>query len=221
MLQQGILELGYKNNYNLFDFVVSNCNQASFDILSRVASHNIENNFFCIYGPRYSGKTHLLKGVADCYKLFYLNAENYMRGSPRELVERNGSILFLDNADEIKDDMWWFNIYNLVKEHNKKLVMAARNPPSMWIVQLADWRSRLATFLCAEMLNPDDDTMKRIFKKNWSDKGIMVEDHVLEYLCRRIDRNFSALKYWVDKIDDISAKTGRSININLLHTLFS
>ena len=91
----------------------------------------------------------------------------------------------------------------------------------MWPVKLADWRSRLATFVSTEMRNPDDDTLKRVLEKIWKDKGIAVDDTILEYLSRRIDRNFPAICYWAHKIDLISAQKRRPITISMLHSLFT
>jgi chromosomal replication initiation ATPase DnaA len=71
------------------------------------------------------------------------------------------------------------------------------------------------------MHNPDDDTLKRVLEKIWKDKGIVVDNAILEYLSRRIDRNFPAICQWAKKIDTLSAQQRKPITVSMLHHLFS
>ncbi len=216
-MQQGLLPLQYEHNYNLYDFVVADCNQSAFSMVHMVMKHESRDNFFCIFGEEGSGKTHLLQGIAKENHLQYRNAGQIGLADYREWIGcENNSILILDDAQKITDDVWWFHVYNLIKELGKTLIISSYKPPSMWPVKLADWRSRLATFVCVEMLNPDDDTLKRVLSKMWKDKGISVDDAVLNYIAKRIDRNFASIKHWAQVIDMLSAQKKRSITFNML-----
>lgn len=216
------MPLSYPQSYELCDFVVANCNQLAFELLhGSIGGTAKKDKLICIYGESGCGKTHLLQGFAKEYNLSYLTASRAMSTSPWDWVHGGEQVLILDDADKAEDEVWWFHLYNLLKEQNKLLIISAHKAPSMWPVQLADWRSRLATFVVAEMRNPDDDTLKRVLLKIWKDKGIAVDDATLEYLSRRIDRNFPAICHWAYRIDLISAQKRRPITISLLHSLFA
>ena len=220
-MQQGLLPLSYPQSSELCDFVVANCNQLAFELLHRSISGVTKDKYICIYGESGCGKTHLLQGFAKENQIIYLNAKQVVEASPRDWVYSDEKIVILDDADKVEDEVWWFHLYNLIKEQNKTLIISSRKVPSMWPVKLADLRSRLATFVSAEMRNPDDDTLKRVLEKIWKDKGIVVDNAILEYLSRRIDRNFPAICHWAHKIDQISAQRRRPITISMLYSLFA
>ncbi len=220
-MQQGLLPLEYIQSYNLCDFVVANCNQMAFEIFHATLQGLTRDRFICIYGESGCGKTHLFQGLAKDYGFAYNTANQVFTANIWDWVYSDQQILVLDDAHKVEDDVWWFHLYNLVKEQNKSLVIGATKPPAMWHVKLADWRSRLATFISVEMHNPDDDTLKRVLEKIWKDKGIAVDNAILEYLSRRIDRNFPAICQWAKRIDTLSAQQRRPITISMLHHLFA
>jgi len=219
-VQQGLLPLEYTQSYALCDFVVAECNQMAFELFHSVLQGSIKDKFICVYGESGCGKTHLLQGLARDYGFSYHTANQIFTANLWEWVS-NRQVLILDDAHKVEDDTWWFHLYNLVKEQDKYLIIGSIKPPTMWPVKLADWRSRLSTFISAEMRNPDDDTLKRVLEKIWKDKGIIVDNAILEYLSRRIDRNFPAICQWANKIDTLSAQQRRSITISMLHHLFA
>ncbi len=220
-MQQGLLPLGYAQSHELCDFVVANCNQMAFELLHAALQGITKDKFICIYGEPGCGKTHLFQGFAKEYNLAYTTANQALTTNPWDWIYGEQQILILDDAHKVEDDVWWFHLYNLVKEQNKLLIIGTTKPPSMWPAKLADWRSRLATFISAEMHNPDDDTLKRVLTKIWKDKGIVVDSAILEYLSRRIDRNFPAICHWAHKIDTLSAQQRRPITVSMLHHLFA
>ena len=220
-MQQGLLPLGYAQSYELCDFVVANCNQMAIDLFHAALQGTTKDKFVCIYGDSGCGKTHLLQGMAKDYNLTYNTANQALTTNLWDWVYGDQQVLILDDAHKVEDDVWWFHLYNLVREQNKLLIISAINPPSLWPVSLPDWRSRLATFISAEMHNPDDDTLKRVLEKIWKDKGIVVDNAILEYLSRRIDRNFPAICQWAKKIDTLSAQQRKPITVSMLHHLFS
>lgn len=219
-MQQGLLPLKYEHSYSLCDFVVADCNQSAFSMLHMIVNGQLKDHFICLFGEEGSGKTHLLQGIAKEYNLNYQSADHMDLENYRAWISGEHNILIIDDAHKISDNVWWFHTYNLVKELGKTLIISSRKPPSMWLVELADWRSRLATFVCVEMLNPDDDTLKRVLNKMWQDKGISVDSVVLDYIAKRIDRNFASIKHWAKFIDILSAQKKRSITLNMLQGLF-
>ena len=63
---------------------------------------------------------------------------------------------------------------------------------------------------------PSDELIKVIIGKIFSDKQVKIESKLLEYIIKNIDRSYEAIFDLIDRLDDFSLSTGRSININLI-----
>ena len=55
-----------------------------------------------------------------------------------------------------------------------------------------------------------------IISKNFSDKQVKIDIKLLEYILKNIDRSYKGIFDLIDKLDDFSLSTGKSININLI-----
>ena len=63
---------------------------------------------------------------------------------------------------------------------------------------------------------PTDELLKVIISKNFSDKQVIIDGKILEYIIKNIDRSYEAVFDLIDKLDEFSLSTGKSININLI-----
>ena len=52
--------------------------------------------------------------------------------------------------------------------------------------------------------------------KNFSDKQVKIDIKLLEYILKNIDRSYKGIFDLIDKLDNFSLSTGKSININLI-----
>ena len=83
-------------------------------------------------------------------------------------------------------------------------------------VNLNDLKSRFSSFVNIGIDLPTDELIKVIISKNFSDKQVKIEGNLLEYIIKNIDRSYEAIFDLIDKLDDSSLSTGKSININLI-----
>ena len=64
-----------------------------------------------------------------------------------------------------------------------------------------------------EIKAPDDELLKAVINKQFSDRQITVGDDVVNYLVARTERSFEAVRQMVQKIDDLSRMEKKKITI--------
>ena len=83
-------------------------------------------------------------------------------------------------------------------------------------VVLKDLKSRFDNFIDIGINLPTDELIKVILTKNFSDKQVKIENKLLEYILKNINRSYEDIFDLIDKVDSLSLSTGKSININLI-----
>jgi len=63
---------------------------------------------------------------------------------------------------------------------------------------------------------PTDELIKVIISKSFSDKQVKINSKLLEYILKNIDRSYESIFDLIDKLDNFSLSTGKSINIDLI-----
>ena len=67
-----------------------------------------------------------------------------------------------------------------------------------------------------ECLDTTDDLIRVILSKNFSDKQVKIDAKLLEYILKNINRSYEDIFDLINKLDNLSLSTGKSININLI-----
>jgi DnaA regulatory inactivator Hda len=118
-----------------------------------------------------------------------------------------------------------FHLLNICQQHHNYLLMTAYTPASQWNLSLKDVSSRLHALPSIAISLPDDELLKAVLIKLFSDRQLHISDEVMHYILLRIDRNFQHLERLCDTIDRLSLQTKRKINITLvkeiLHTTYT
>jgi chromosomal replication initiation ATPase DnaA len=81
---------------------------------------------------------------------------------------------------------------------------------------LNDLKSRFSSFVNIGIDLPTDELIKVIISKNFSDKQVKIDSNLLEYILKNIDRSYESIFNLIEKLDNFSLSTGKSININLI-----
>ena len=81
---------------------------------------------------------------------------------------------------------------------------------------LDDLKSRSKNCLFAKIENPDDDLMFAIIVKSFSDKQITVDKKLINFIIKRIDRSYGKISDFIYKIDELSLKKKKPINIKTI-----
>ena len=79
-----------------------------------------------------------------------------------------------------------------------------------------DLKSRTKNFILQKIEKPDDEMIYALILKNLSDKQIIIEKKLINYIIRRIDRSYSKIYDFIYKIDEISLKKKKSINLGII-----
>ena len=58
----------------------------------------------------------------------------------------------------------------------------------------------------AKIEKPDDELMFALILKNFSDRQIVIDKKLIDFIIKRIDRSYSKISEFIYKIDEISLK---------------
>ena len=82
--------------------------------------------------------------------------------------------------------------------------------------ELNDLNSRSKNCLFAKIDGPDDELIFALILKSFSDRQIVIEKKLIEYIVKRIDRSYNKISEFIYKIDELSLKKKKPINIKTI-----
>ena len=211
-LNQLIIKLDYENNFKDNDFYVSKSNKHIFDLLLNWPKW--EKNFLNISGERSSGKTHLVKIFLKKFQGIILNADT-LSNSDIKNVKIYQNIILDDLSNKINEELF-YSLINIIEQDNKYLIVTSRLPIVNLNFNLNDLNSRAKSFLLYNIEKPDDDMMFAIILKNLSDKQISLDKKLIDFIIKRIDRSYSKIFEFIYKIDELSLKKKKSIDLKII-----
>ena len=209
---QNIFNFSTNKNFNYEDYFVSKSNYFAFEILQKWPKW--EKNILNIYGESFSGKTHLSKiflGKNNGLMIYEkdINDEIFKK---LKLYEN----IVLDGLNYKTNEKLLYSIFNLIDSENKFLIINSIKPINEMDFQLKDLVSRSKNCLFAKIENPDDELMNAIILKNFSDRQIKIDNKLIEYIAKRIDRSYSKISQFIYKIDELSLKKKKPIDFKII-----
>ena len=118
-LNQLLLELDYKINFNEHDFYLSNSNSNSFNLINRWPDCN--KKILNISGEKFSGKSHLANIFKLKSKAFLING-NKIDNSIFKNLKLYESII-IDDFEECNEEEILYSIFNLIDQDSKYLLI--------------------------------------------------------------------------------------------------
>ena len=201
-LKQNIIKFNYDKNFRNEDFYVSTSNKHILDLFNNWP--NWEKNFINIIGENFSGKTHLINiflkekgGVI--IESNQLNDENLVK-------IKNFKNIILENVDLNINEKLLYTLINIIDQEGKYLIITSNRPIVELNFELGDLRSRANNFLLQNIEKPDDDLIYAIILKNLSDRQILIDKKLINFIVKRIDRSYSKIFDFIYKIDETSLK---------------
>ena len=211
-LNQLLLELDYKTNFNEHDFYLSKSNSNAFNLINRWPDW--EKKILNISGEKFSGKSHL----ANIFKLkskAFLIKGNKIDNSLFKSLKLYESII-IDDFEECNEEEILYSIFNLIDQDNKYMLINSLRPINENKYGLPDLISRSKNCLYAVIENPDDELLFAIILKNFSDRQIKIEKKIIDFIINRIDRSYSKIDEFIYKIDELSLKKKKPINFKTI-----
>ena len=211
-LNQLLLELDYKTNFNEHDFYLSKSNSNAFNFIKRWPDW--EKKILNISGEKFSGKSHLANIFKSKSKAFLVKG-NKIGESIFKSLKLYESII-IDDFEECNEEEILYSIFNLIDQDNKYLLINSLKPINKIKFKLPDLASRSKNCLYAEIENPDDELLFAIILKNFSDRQIKIEKKIINFIISRIDRSYRKIDEFIYKIDELSLKKKKPINFKTI-----
>ena len=211
-LDQSIIKFNYGRNFKNDDFHISKSNAHIINFLNKWPKW--EKNFLNINGEKYSGKSHLVSIFLKKFKGIKLDSKKINDENIKE-IKINQNIVIEDLDNKI-DEKLLYSIFNLIEQDNKYLIVTSIKPIVNLDFQLTDLKSRSKNFLLQNIEKPDDELMFALIIKYLSDRQIILDKKLVEYIIKRIDRSYGKIFDFIYKVDEISLKKKKSIDFKLI-----
>ena len=211
-LNQLLLNFEYKQNFKDQDFYVSKSNYFAFNLISTWPKW--EKNFLNICGDNFSGKSHLANIFLKKFKGIKINAHSFKNEHLNEIkIYEN---IVLENFDSNINEVLIYSLFNTVDQDNKYLIINSTMPINEINFKLDDLKSRTKNCLFAKIEKPDDELMFALVLKNFSDRQIVIDKKLIDFIIKRIDRSYDKIFEFIYKIDELSLKKKKPIDFKTI-----
>ena len=211
-LNQLILKFDHEQNFNDEDYYVSKSNKHLLKLLNSWPKW--EKNFINLIGERFSGKTHLTNIFLKKFKGIKIDA-GQIDDKFLDKIKIYENII-IENLNNKVNESLFYTLLNIIDQDNKYLIATSLTPIVEINFSLNDLNSRSKNFLLAIIEKPDDDLIFAIILKNLSDRQILIEKKLLEFIIKRIDRSYSKIFDFIYKIDEVSLKRKKPIDFKII-----
>jgi chromosomal replication initiation ATPase DnaA len=211
-LNQLLLDFDIKRTFNNHDYYVSDNNYFAFNLIDKWPKW--EKRILNISGEKFSGKTHLANIIKSKSSSLFLN-ENEINNDVFKKIKLYENII-VDGFSNKIDENLTYSIFNLVDQDSKYLLINSETPLNEINFELPDLVSRSRNLLHAKINPPDDELIFAIILKNFSDRQIKLEKKIIEFIINRIDRSYSKISEFIYKVDELSLKKKKPINLKTI-----
>ena len=206
---QILFDFKFNKNYLDQDYYLSSSNQDAYNLINcwpKWIKKTIN-----LYGKKFSGKSHLasiFEKKTTCIKVF---SEEFS-----DITIQNFKIkqaLIIEDLDENFSENLLYTVLNIIEQENKYLLITSLEPLNKFNFKLPDLISRIRNCLIIGIKNPDDNLIFALLIKYLSDRQINIDTKLIEYIIKRIDRSYEKIFLFINKIDKLSLKKGKPINL--------
>ena len=99
---------------------------------------------------------------------------------------------------------------------NKFIIITSAEPIVEINYDLKDLKSRSKNCLVAKIEKPDDKLIKVLISKYLSDRQVLIDKKLIDYTTKRITRSYGKIFEFIYKIDEMSLKKKKSINLKTI-----
>ena len=212
MKDQKIIKFDYNSNFKNEDYFVSESNKHILELFEQWPKW--EKNFLNISGENLSGKTHLMNIFIQKFKGIKFEA-NFL--SDKNLTEiKIYQNIIIENMNKDINEKLIYSLINLIEQDNKYLIITSNKPIVDLNFQLDDLKSRFKNFLLYNINQPDDELMMALIVKCLSDRQISLDIKLINYIIKRVERSYGKIFDIIYKIDEISLKKKKSIDLKII-----
>ena len=211
-LNQLLLNFEHKQNFKDEDYYVSDSNFYAYKIINSWPKW--EKKFLNICGEKYSGKTHLTNIFLKNFKGIKINSTSFKNEDFKNLkIYEN---IVLEDFDKNINENLIYSFFNFIDQDNKYLIINSSIPISEIDFKLEDLRSRAKNCLVAKINKPDDELIFALILKNFSDRQILIDKKLIDYITKRINRSYGKIYEFIYKINEVSLIKKKSIDFKII-----
>ncbi len=191
------LDLPHEAALSREDYLVGSSNRAAYQLLERWPDW--PSPVVVLAGPVGAGKTHLVNAFRDETGAAVIAAPDLREADVERLAAAPVSVV--ENAHLGIGNTALFHLLNAARQSGKTVLITSRTWPASWKITLPDLMSRLRAATPVEILEPDDDLLRRVLVKLFADRQIAVDQGVVDYLVIRMERSLEVALRAVEAID--------------------
>jgi DnaA family protein len=191
--------------------------------VSRAGTSGAAPDALFVEGAEGSGKSHLL--LAACrdahdagQRTRYLPVGAFAGALPAVIdgVEANDLVAIdgIDAAAASRPDCEaLFHLHNRLKDAGRTVIYGSRLPAGDAAWALPDLRSRLGQCLRVSLDVLDDEGRREALKRRAARRGLELDDAVLDWLFRRVERDLKSLTALLDRLDRAAMAAQRRLTV--------
>ena len=211
-MNQLTFKFPFKTNYFEEDFYVSVNNFEAYKLIETWPKWS--SRFLNIFGPSGCGKTHLANIFKKKINSFCVKASDINNKSLSHIKIKE--CLIIDEYQNNVEEKLFYSILSQCYLANQYIIINSLKPIQSFDVSLNDLKSRFNSFVNIGIDLPTDELIKVIISKNFSDKQVKIDNKLLEYILKNIERSYKSIFDLIDRLDNFSLSAGKSININII-----
>ena len=209
---QQMFKFSHEKNFKDDDYFISSSNKHIIDLFDNWPKW--EKNFLNISGEKLSGKTHLINLFLKKYNGLNIEAKSLNNDIINDIkIHQN---IVLENLDNNINEKLFFTLINIIEQDNKYLLVTSVEPIVDIDFKLEDLKSRSKNFILQNIGKPDDELIFALILKYLSDRQISLDKKLIDYIIKRIGRSYSKIFEFIYKIDEISLKKKKSIDLKII-----
>ena len=209
---QSIIKFDKDKNFRNEDFFISKSNKHILEFLNTWPRW--ERNFINIIGEEFSGKTHLINIFLKKNKGVKFDANTLKNEHLKEIkIYEN---IILENLTNVINENLFYSLLNIIEQDNKYVIITSTKPIVRIDFNLEDLKSRSKNFLLLNIEKPDDELIFAILLKNLSDRQISLNKKLIDYTVKRIERSYRKIYNFIYKIDQLSLKRKKKIDLKII-----
>ena len=206
--RQLVLALDHAESFAREDFLSGASNAAALAQIERWPDWG--GQALVVVGPAGSGKSHLAGIWAANTGARFLAARALAPALvPAALA--TGAVVVENLAAGEFDERALFHLLNLAREEQAFVLLTARSAPAGWTIGIADLASRLKSLPVAALTAPDEALLRAVLVKLFADRQLAVDESLLGYLLKRIERSVAAARSVVAALDQEALRQKRPL----------
>jgi DnaA family protein len=212
MQRQLLLQLAPPPAPTLDNFVPGR-NGAALQALREIAGGTGAERFVYLWGEPGSGRTHLLRGLAQAAgvrRALYLGGTAGGSAAADKVIAMD-DVQLLEAGDQIE----LFDLYNRVRAGGGALVASGDAAPAQLVLR-EDLRSRLAWGLAFQLHPLSDAEKTAALRAHAQARALDLPEDVIAYLLRHARRDMASLIGILDALDRYALEQKRAVTLPLL-----